>query len=194
MAATATPTIADDFSRIRERIQDPQFLANKGLGNEIGFFVYPYPAQKELEVRAYTEALVNDSKNGLLAANVVQRNLWGVFEQIARGKRIWDRISDLESRRGTESLQKNLQRSIKPEDYVAAMDWEPHQPGRDVLLITGVGEAYPLVRAHSILENAQHVFEDVPVILMYPGRYDGQQLHLFGRLSDGNYYRAFNLL
>ena len=74
------------------------------------------------------------------------------------------------------------------------MDYTPHQPGGDVLLITGVGQVYPFVRAHSILENAQNVFEDIPVVLMYPGRYDGQHLHLFDRINDGNYYRAFNIL
>ena len=74
------------------------------------------------------------------------------------------------------------------------MDYSPHKPGRDILLITGVGQVYPFVRAHSVLENAQSLFEDIPVVLMYPGRYDGQQLHLFDRISDGNDYRAFNIL
>ena len=66
--------------------------------------------------------------------------------------------------------------------------------GRDVLIITGVGKIYPFMRAHIILESIQPVFSDIPVVLFYPGTYDGQQLKLFGTIADGNYYRAFNQL
>ena len=44
------------------------------------------------------------------------------------------------------------------------------------------------------MEAAQQVFEDIPVVLMYPGVFDGRSLRLFGCLQDGNYYRAFSLI
>lgn len=182
------------FDRIRDRLADPDFLANRGLGNEVGFFVFPYDAAREGEVRTRASALVAESDSGRLPCRIIQRDLWDVFLQIAAARRILDRIPDLEARRGTSALLDRLQKIATPEAFVQAMDYAPHEPGRDVLLITGVGKVYPLVRAHAVLENAQHVFEDVPVVLLYPGRYDGAQLHLFNSISDGNYYRAFNLL
>lgn len=195
-AAYAKPAqdLEGDFDRIRARLADADFLANKGLGNEVGFFVFPYDAAREGEVRARTAALVAESDAGRLPCRVIHRDLWDVFLQIAEARRILDRIPDLEARRGTPALLERLQKIATPEAFVQAMDYAPHESGRDVLLITGVGKVYPLVRAHAVLENAQHVFEDVPVVLFYPGRYDGAQLHLFGSISDGNYYRAFNLL
>ena len=63
-----------------------------------------------------------------------------------------------------------------------------------MVLITGVGKVYPFTRAHDILENAQPVLSDVPLVMFYPGVYDGQSLRLFGSIADGNYYRAFTLL
>ena len=63
-----------------------------------------------------------------------------------------------------------------------------------MLLITGVGKVYPFMRAHKILDNIQHIFADIPVLMLYPGTFDGQDLVLFGELPDGHYYRAFNLL
>ena len=124
----------------------------------------------------------------------MRRDLWDVFLQICEQRRILDKIADLERRRGSRALLERLQKIATPEAFVQAMDYEFHESGRDVLLVTGVGRVYPIVRAHSILENAQHVFADVPVVLLYPGKYDGAQLHLFNSISDGNYYRAFNLL
>lgn len=74
------------------------------------------------------------------------------------------------------------------------MDWEPHDPGRDVLLITGVGQIYPFMRAHQILGAIQPVITDLPVVMLYPGSYNGQSIKLFNKFLDDNYYRAFSLL
>lgn len=194
MTSQQSIDIARDFDRLRERIGSDDFLNNRGLANEVGFYVFPYDASKELEVRRRTAELVADAQTGAISANIIERNLWQVFLQICENKKIIDKIPALEQKRGSDALLTRLQKIATPEVYVRTMDYEPHQPGRDVLLITGVGQIYPFMRAHSILENAQGVFEDIPVVLMYPGRYDGQHLHLFDRIDDGNYYRAFNIL
>ena len=73
------------------------------------------------------------------------------------------------------------------------MNYEPHQKG-DILLISGIGKVYPFMRSHKILDNIQHIFSDIPVLMLYPGKFDGQDLDLFDRFLDGHYYRAFNLL
>ena len=90
-------------------------------------------------------------------------------------------------------MLKQLQRIAKPQAFVEAMNWQPHEPG-DVLIITGVGEVYPFMRVHNVLNNMQSTFRDVPIVVAYPGSYDGGSLSLFGKLSDGNYYRAFDLV
>ena len=194
MVTQHAPNLEEDFARLRAKLLDPMFLANKGIGNEVGFFVFPYDAAREDEVRARTAELVSLSDEGRLPCRIVHRDLWDVFLRICEQRRILDKIPDLERRRGSRALLERLQKIATPEAFVQAMDYEPHEPGHDVLLVTGVGRVYPIVRAHSILENAQHVFADVPVVLLYPGKYDGAQLHLFNSISDGNYYRAFNLL
>lgn len=194
MVTQHAQNLEEDFARLRAKLSDPMFLANKGIGNEVGFFVFPYDAVREDEVRVRTAELVGLSNEGRLPCRIVHRDLWDVFLRICEQRRILDKIPDLERRRGSRALLDRLQKIATPEAFVQAMDYEPHEPGRDVLLVTGVGRVYPIVRAHSILENAQHVFADVPVVLLYPGKYDGAQLHLFNSISDGNYYRAFNLL
>lgn len=194
MVTQHAQNLEEDFARLRAKLSDPMFLANKGIGNEVGFFVFPYDAAREDEVRVRTSELVNLSDGGKLPCRIIRRDLWDVFLQICEQRRILDKIADLEYRRGSRALLNRLQKIATPEVFVQTMDYAPHGPGCDVLLITGVGRVYPIVRAHSILENAQHVFADVPVVMLYPGKYDGAQLHLFNSISDGNYYRAFNLL
>ena len=194
MVTQHAQNLEEDFARLRAKLSDPMFLANKGIGNEVGFFVFPYDAAREDEVRARTAELVSLSDEGRLPCRIVHRDLWDVFLQICENKKILDKIPALEARRGSDALLARMQKIATPAVFAQTMDYQPHEPGRDVLLITGVGEVYPFVRAHAVLECAQSVFEDIPVVLLYPGRYDGASLHLFDRIDDGNYYRAFNIL
>ena len=73
------------------------------------------------------------------------------------------------------------------------MQYPDHRPG-DVVMIAGVGRVFPYMRSHHVLNNLQHLFDDVPVVMLYPGQYNGQTLTLFERFTDDNYYRAFNLI
>ena len=198
----ATAMQKEDFTkrchRLSERLCEPDFLANKGLGNEVGIFTFCYDPTLEMEARIYFGRLVSDSKNGQFGtedarATIHERNLYDLLLQICEGKRILDRLPKQEERRGQGAMLRQLQRIATPEAFVAAMDWGPHALG-DVLLITGVGEVYPFVRVHNILNNMQSTFRDVPVVVAYPGVYDGRSLSLFGRLKDGHYYRAFDLI
>jgi hypothetical protein len=38
------------------------------------------------------------------------------------------------------------------------------------------------------------VLDETPVVMFFPGSYDGQELRLFNTLKDDNYYRAFPLV
>lgn len=187
------------FGELRQRLQDPEFLAGHGLGNEVPFFILPYDAAQEDEVRAQTSRLLADFSSEPSGARIVHFDLWDVFLQICKDRRILEKIPALEERRGTEGLLRRMEKIATPEAFLKVMSerYEQlggQQAGHDVVLITGVGKVYPLVRAHGILENAQPVLTEVPMVMLYPGVYDGQQLHLFGKISDGNYYRAFSLL
>lgn len=99
----------------------------------------------------------------------------------------------MEQRKGKEYLEQQLVKIATPEAFVKRMEYTPHGYG-DVLLITGVGKVYPFMRSHKILDNIQHIFSDIPVLMLYPGTFNGQDLDLFGQFLDGHYYRAFNLL
>ena len=77
--------------------------------------------------------------------------------------------------------------------FVNKMKYEPHEAG-DVLVITGVGDAFPFIRVHDLLNAMQPEFPDVPILVFYPGNYDGRDVQLFNRLKKNHYYRAFNVI
>ena len=71
---------------------------------------------------------------------------------------------------------------------------EENTPEKAIVFLTGVGKIFPFVRSHKILNNLHQSFNKAPVVMFYPGKYDGQSLELFGEFKDDNYYRAFPLI
>lgn len=182
--------IMDDLNKISDRLSDESFLNNKGLSNEVGFHVFCYDPTEEMTVRAYFDAL---KKAKGVPYRLIECDLYKIFLSICEDKHILKTIPKMEERKGSDYLLAQLQKAAPVEAYVEKMKYEPHEHG-DVILITGVGKVYPFMRSHKIFDNLQHVFEDVPVLMLYPGKFDGQDLSLFDKFLDGHYYRAFNLL
>ena len=152
----------------------------------------------EPELRDAVSRLVRDSENGALPCRLIERNLYDLLLAICDERRVSAAIPRMEAKRGTAALVEQLRKTASLDAFAEALDYGPHEPG-DVVLITGVGEVYPHLRTHALLDNIQHLFADVPLVVAYPGLYDGQSMRLFagvaGRgLEDGNYYRAFNLV
>ena len=66
--------------------------------------------------------------------------------------------------------------------------------GNDLLLITGVGKVFPFMRVHALLNALQENFNKKPIVVLYPGTFDGHYVKLFNKLKSNEYYRAFNMI
>jgi hypothetical protein len=182
--------IKQELDRIKGRISDPAFLANKGLSNEVGIHIFKYAPQHELIVRNYVEWLVSTPCEDYRA---IERDMYKILLAILTEKRVFGAVASLEEKKGKDYLLAQLQKIATPEAFLAKMKYEPHERG-DVLFLTGVGKVYPFMRSHKMLDSMQQAFSDMPIVMFYPGEFNGQSLVLFDKFHDGNYYRAFNLL
>lgn len=182
--------IKQELDRIKARISDTNFLANKGLSNEVGIHVFKYAPQHELIVRDYIERLVNSSSDEF---RIIERDMYKILLEILAEKRVLGTVPGLEEKKGKDYLLAQLQKIATQEEFLAKMKYEPHKYG-DVLFLTGIGKVYPFMRSHKMLDTMQQSFSDIPIVMFYPGEFNGQSLNLFDKFYDGNYYRAFNLL
>jgi len=98
----------------------------------------------------------------------------------------------MEKNEGSEELLEAIKTFAPPDAFIEKIAKESDEA--EIILITGVGQIYPFVRSHTILNKLHSVIENKPLILFYPGKYDGQKLELFNKLKDDNYYRAFPLI
>ncbi len=112
---------------------------------------------------------------------------------------IWDLLKNGEIELSKEELKETFQNIMAPDDILKTLISQttanvPH----DMIFITGVGEVFPYLRTHAVLNNLQSILSTKPVIIFFPGEYQydpvrGSTLDLFGRMHNDRFYRAFNL-
>lgn len=183
--------IKQQLDKIKDRISDPSFLSNKGLSNEVGIHVFCYDPKDEVIVQDYINRMKSEKNTPY---RIIERDLYETFLALLEDKRILRSVEGLEDKKGKDYLLGQLQKVATPEALLARMDYEPHIKGQDVLFMTGIGKIHPFMRSHKMLDSMQHLFEDIPIVMFYPGSFNGQSLSLFNEFLDGHYYRAFNLL
>ncbi len=179
------------LNKIVSRLEDPAFLTNSGIGNEIGFYIFDYPPEEELRVREAV-TLVKKYFAGSTKPRVVEVNLLDLLVDILKERRAYDKVLAHEMSWSGDQLNKKLAPIVKKE-VVARQITAAAGEEADIILITGVGAVSPLIRMHEVLNNLHDKLDTRPVVIFYPGKYNMQELVLFG-LLDANYYRAFRLI
>jgi hypothetical protein len=63
-------------------IKSESFRQNKGLGNEVGYYVFDYPAEKELVVRERIAYMKNKNSRGTDGFELVVFDLYDIMIEI----------------------------------------------------------------------------------------------------------------
>lgn len=184
--------INDRLDQIQEKIKERKFVEGRGLGNEISFYIFDYHPRHELVVRDHIKTLHRIFSHEMYDRRIIEFDLFKMLLEIAKEKGIYDQIFDKEINEGPDELFKALSHFAKPEIFLERMVEQVKD--HNVIFITGVGKIFPFVRSHTVLNNLQEKLDHIPVIMFYPGTYDGQSLNLFNKFKDDNYYRAFQLV
>lgn len=187
----------DRFDHLLGVFQSPRFLGRQGLGNEVPFFICPYPAEDAVEMEAVRGQLVKQlSNSGVSALDI---NLYDLSVRMLQERGIWDDLISAEPNVSKAELKELLQGVLDPEAHlIPAISEELQSREFDILFLSGVGEVYPFIRSHNVLNNLQSRAKDRPTVMFFPGNYthalaSGASLDLFGVLHDDKYYRAFNI-
>ena len=174
------------------------FLNNEGLNNEVPFHICPFDPSIADDMTHAIRQLKNELRGA--SVSVLEINLFDLVLDILRSEGDLDWFLDNESEFDRNRLKAELQGILDVETIIVPrIDDEMSKAVFDLMFITGVGEVYPYIRSHNILNNLQRVAKKQPTVLFYPGSYQhslekGASLRLFNVLMDDKYYRAFNIL
>lgn len=184
------------LDEILPKIVEPDFRKNKGLGNEIGFYIFDYNPEEELIVRDRVKFIKEKAKS-VYGLNIIEFDLYEIIIETLTEFGYLDRCFKMEEAKGSEYV---LLKAIKTclriteEDDVFVEYIKSRLEDKDIVFLTGVGKAWPIIRSHTILNNLHRIVENQPLVMFFPGTYDGGSLMLFNQLKDDNYYRAFQLV
>ena len=182
-------SITERLDELRKSIQEEDFLKGKGLSNEVNIRIFCYDPKNEMVVRYFVEQLSSMD----LKSNVQIVDLYETFLSICEDKRILNRIPQLEEKRGKEFLEKQFEKTCDAKTFAKKVI-DSFDGNNDLLMITGVGKAFPFMRVHALLNALQEDFNEKPIVVLYPGAFDGHYVKLFNRLKSNEYYRAFNMI
>ena len=182
------------LNKILPRVISDDFLSGSGIGNEIAFYIFDYPPEDELRVRDYLRTLLDHiprQKHGLRVKHI---DLFKFVLEYLKSRNLLDKALQMQRDKGDEALKKALAGPLH-ESKLGSLFAEVARPDQqDLVIVSGVGSVWPLLRSHALLNNLQPVMGKTPLVMFYPGRYDGQSLRLFGKIKNNNYYRAFKLV
>ena len=184
------------YKYLMELLDDDKFIQKKYVGAEIPNYICAFPPE---EISSYNDMAQNLEKNlTKKGRKVLPLNVYEIMIDMLRAS------GDLEDYLTEPSL---THKQIK-EDFDGILDNDTEFAPKvasmindstpDLVLMNGIGEAYPFIRIHTLLEKLPTLLNRlVPVVVFYPGNYDkvtgSSALQLFGKLEHKNYYRAFNI-
>lgn len=189
-------TLNERFVDLEDRMISVSSLTRYGTANDLKFYIFDYNPKDELLIRKEVKKL--KSRN----AAIVEFDLYEMMLNIIDEEGYLEDIQRMESDYEKDLLLREVFQpllSVEEDENSFLEKFKLGVPddGKSIVLITGVGKAFPIIRSHTILNNLQSIFRNNPVVMMYSGRYEvknAMTLRLFERLDDDNYYRAFPLV
>jgi hypothetical protein len=190
-----TLALDERLNQIIPRITSPEFLGSKGLGNEIGFWIFDYPPDREMDVRDFLAGTVLPAlRKKVPSVRAGTVNLLTLVSDLLQERNLLEKAMAMQESRGDESTLAALRSVLKEDKLAQKIAGQFDIPNLDLLVLTGVGSVYPMLRTHTLLSALHPIMGNTPLLMFFPGKYDGHSLRLFNTLAEDHYYRAFRLI
>jgi hypothetical protein len=188
-------TFEDRLNQIIPKVTSPEFLNNQGLGNEIGFWIFDYPPEREMDMRNFLYGTIIPSlAKHQPSIKAVSVNLFDLVIRQLEERNLLDKAIEMQAKQGDAKALESLRRVLKEDKLAEKLVADLEVENIDIVILSGVGAVYPMLRTHTLLSALHPHMKNTPLLMMYPGKYDGYSLRLFNKLAEDHYYRAFRLV
>lgn len=197
MSSLETKPLSERFEHLLSVISGQKFLQNQGIGNEVPFFICSYEPKESIDMELVKKQLIKQLHQK--GVHVLEINLYDLAIELLQERDIFQQILEIESSVSKEELKELLQNVLDSEEHlIPAISKKLQDSDFNILFLSGVGEVFPYIRSHNVINNLQSTAKDKPTVMFFPGEYthsleSGASLDLFGLLQDDKYYRAFNI-
>lgn len=189
-------TLNKRLDLIEPKILEKSFRMGRGTANEINFWIFDYDPADEMAVRAHVSYLEQRVNNQYDDVRIVRFDLYKLILDVLREKNYLDKVMQMEQAKTSHAVINPIKKTLRltlDGDLIVGKITESIVPERDIIFLTGVGKAWPIIRSHTVLNNLHSKIDINPLVMFFPGDYTNE-LRLFGEITDDNYYRAFKLI
>lgn len=192
--------IEQRLDQLEEKIRNPAFRQSTGKANEVNYWVFDYASEQELEVRDWIVYMKNKNSRHNEDFNLAVFDLYDIVLDYLESKNFIAKCEEMEQKKGLERLASAIQHTLRmtDRDNVLVQYITTHLPDQAVVFLTGIGKCYPILQApevfNKVLYNMPIRYASVPMVLFYPGVYTEQELRIFNKVKEDNYYRAFRIV
>ncbi len=181
--------LSERLDEMEEKIRSPKLRQSSGRANEVNYWVFDYPPERDLEVRERIKYLQNKNARGNEDFTLVVFDLYDIIIDFLEKNDFMEECYKFEKKKGLERITKAVSNYMKinDDDSLIVQHIKDNTPENAVVFLTGVGKCYPLLRSHKVLNNLHQAFVRVPVVMFFPGVYNEQERRslnpILGRIS-----------
>lgn len=189
-------TLNQRLDLIKPKILQDSFRKGRGLANEINFWIFEYDAEDEMAVRSHINYLCESINSNHEDVRIIHLDLYKIMLDILEQKNYLDKVLEMEKKKNSSEIINPIKRTLRlinDENLVSEKISSSIESDRDIVFLSGVGKAWPVIRSHTALNNLHSKIDKTPVVMFFPGAYENE-LKLFSEITDDNYYRAFKLI
>ena len=137
------------LDKIWNRISDDDFLANKGVANEVRYYVFDYEPVDELIVRDKLSQLKSKNNPDADGFTIIEFDLYQIIIDILENRGYIDKCIKFENTKGQDYLYNAVAKLLRltNDDNLIVTHILKNTPKDSVVFLTGVGKAFPFVRS-----------------------------------------------
>lgn len=181
---------------LKDYLLEPNFLTKQSLGNEMSFYIFDYDPADELVVRQEVPDIFKFIEKNRPNIHFQIFDLYEIILSFFEKRGYMEKNFKVEGKVGSEKVIRKMQEGLKiATDRDEIIQYIRENLDKDaVIVLTGVGKAFPILRSHIVLNNMQSLLQEQSLIMLYPGKFENNTLNLFDIYHDDNYYRAFRIV
>ena len=150
-------------------LSHPKFLAMQGLSNEVPFFVHTYDIRMQSKYYKQIDALIK--RLSISGIEVCRIGLYDMVLEYLKESGDWQNVLEHEREVDKDEFQQDLVDALGADELVKPYFRKKlSEDDYHIVFIYQVGEVFPFLRTHNILNYLQSVVQNIPLVVFFSRR------------------------
>lgn len=152
--------INERFNHLKQKMIDPKFQHNEGLSNEVGYYIFDYPANRELFIRKSIQKI--EKSELATEVNLKVYDVYDIMIKILKDQQIYTGsdpipiLEKIEEKHGFDSLIEQINNILEMSEnnnlIVQYINKKIKFQKQCIIFLVGLGKVYPNLNGDNIID------------------------------------------